>query len=65
MNIFKSSCREVTRLVLQRADRALTLPERLGIRWHMLICKACPTFAKQVKLMQGAMGRWKHYGESD
>ena len=65
MNIFKSSCREVTRVVLQSTDRPLTVRERLSVRYHMLICKACPNFAKQVKFMQKAMGRWKRYGESD
>ena len=65
MNIFKSSCREVTRVVLQSTDRPLTVSERLSVRYHMLICKACPNFAKQVKLMRSAMGRWKRYGESD
>lgn len=56
------NCREVTRLVLEGEDRRLRLSERLGVRVHMLICKACPTFARQVQFMRGAMGRWKQYG---
>lgn len=59
------SCREVTRLVLQGEDRALSTRERFSVRFHMLICKACPNFAKQVRLMRRAMGRWKQYRETD
>jgi hypothetical protein len=59
------SCRDVTRLVLEGEDRRLRLSERLGVRVHMLMCKACPKFAQQVQFMRGAMGRWKQYGDSD
>ena len=59
------SCREVTLLVLQGEDRALSMRERFSVRVHMLICKACPNFAKQVRLMRRAMGRWKQYRETD
>jgi len=56
------TCRDVTRLVLEGEDRHLRLSERLGVRVHMLICKACPKFARQVQFMRGAMGQWKQYG---
>lgn len=59
------SCRDVTRLVLEGEDRHLRLSERLGVRVHMIICKACPKFARQVQFMRGAMGRWKQYGDGD
>ncbi|MFY9512831.1 MAG: zf-HC2 domain-containing protein [Rubrivivax sp.] len=59
------SCREVTRLVLEGEDRHLRLSERLGVRVHMLVCKACPTVARQMQLMRGAMGRWKDDGNGD
>lgn len=56
------SCRDVTRLVLEGEDRHLRLSERLGVRVHMLICKTCPEFARQVQFMRAAVGRWKQYG---
>lgn len=59
------SCREATRLVLEGEDRPLRLSERLAVRLHMLICKACPPFARQVRFMHGAMGRWKQYAEGE
>ncbi|MBX3644115.1 MAG: zf-HC2 domain-containing protein [Rubrivivax sp.] len=55
----KLNCREVTALVLAGEDRRLTLGERVGMRLHLLICKACPRFVQQVTLMRRALNRWK------
>jgi hypothetical protein len=60
---FKSTCREVTQLVLLGAERRLPLSERMTVRYHMLICKACPRFARQVDLMRRASARWRQYSE--
>ncbi|ALT76974.1 MAG: zf-HC2 domain-containing protein [Burkholderiaceae bacterium] len=57
------NCREITALVLQAEDRRLGLGERLSVRMHMLICKACPRFLKQVSLMRKASARWRSYSE--
>ena len=61
MRFLNRSCREVTALVLARQDRALGLAERLAVRVHMVICKGCPRFERQVALMQQAMPRWRRY----
>jgi hypothetical protein len=55
------TCREATRLVLAGEDRELLLLERLRLRVHMLICKACPNFQRQVDFMRSAMGQWRRY----
>ena len=57
------NCREVTRLVLLAEEIRLPLHQRLGVRFHMLICKACPTFAEQLALMRRASARWRRYSE--
>lgn len=62
---FKRSCRDVTRLVLEGEDRALTPGERWGVYFHMWICAACPAFRQQVSLMRRSMGRWRRYAEGD
>lgn len=59
------TCREVTRLVLQGQDRRLAWPERLRVRLHLRLCRACPRFVQQVALMHEAMGRWKRYAEDE
>jgi hypothetical protein len=62
---FKLNCREITHLVLEGEDRQLTSGERLRLRFHMLICKACPRFVAQLAFMRGAVGRWKRYAEDE
>ena len=65
MKFLRRNCREVTRLVLAREDRALPWADRLAVRLHMQICQACPRFEKQVALMRGAMQQWRSYSERD
>lgn len=60
---FNLNCREVTHLLLEGEDRPLTQGERLRLRFHMMICAACPRFVKQLELMRSALGRWKNYGD--
>jgi len=56
------TCKEVTALVMAREDRALPASEQLALRMHMAMCKACPTFERQVLTMRNAMKQWRHYG---
>ena len=65
MSLLYRNCREVTRLVLQRENRPLTLVERFAVRFHLRICLMCTRFTGQVQLMNRAMAQWKHYAEHD
>jgi len=65
MSLFYRNCREVTRLVLARENRPLTLVERFAVRLHLGICLMCTRFTGQVQLMNRAMAQWKHYAEND
>ena len=62
---FRRTCREVAALILAREDRALNPAERLAVRIHFLVCKACPRFERQVQSMRGAMQAWRAYHEHD
>jgi Putative zinc-finger len=62
------TCKEAAALILAREDRPLPWTDRLALRLHLAICKACPRFADQVRLMGEAMGQWRHYvdrGDAD
>lgn len=61
MALFKRTCREVTRLVLEGEDRRMGPLDRLAIAFHMLICDACPRFLRQAGFMRQALDRWKNY----
>ena len=61
MALFNRTCKEVTRLILEREDRRVGPLDRLAIKLHMLICDTCPRFLRQAGFMRQALDRWKHY----
>lgn len=61
MKFLDRSCLEAVRLMSKRADHRLTLLERLALRRHLAACAACPRFARQVNLLQQALGHWRRY----
>ncbi len=65
MSLIPHNCREVTRLVLERENRPLTVVERVAVRFHLGICVMCTRFSGQVQLMNRAMDQWKRYAEQD
>lgn len=52
------SCQAATRLVSEGRERPLTLKERGFLRMHLLICKACGNFEKQVDVIGLAAKRY-------
>jgi hypothetical protein len=59
------NCKEVTALVVAREDRELPAHERVALRLHMAMCKACPVFERQMLTMRNAMKQWRSYGSGD
>lgn len=45
------SCQEVARLISESYDRKLSLRETLGLRFHLLMCKLCTRYQKQIRLL--------------
>ena len=50
-----SNCREVTRLVSESLDRKLPLSQRIGVRFHLLMCNLCPEAKKQMLFIRETM----------
>ncbi len=46
------SCKEVSQLASESLDRSLTLQERLLLRFHLLFCKFCSRYVRQLKFVQ-------------
>lgn len=55
------TCQEAAALMLDREDRALPLADRAALRLHLVICKACPRFERQLLTMRHAMKQWRGY----
>jgi predicted anti-sigma-YlaC factor YlaD len=46
------NCHEVTELISQSLDRALTLRERVTLGIHQTMCSGCRNFEKQLKMLR-------------
>ena len=46
------SCKDVTKLVSESMDRSLPLGQRIGVRLHLLICKFCARYERQLLLLR-------------
>lgn len=47
-------CKEVTRMVSDSMDRDLPLIQRMKMRMHLVMCKYCSRFEKQLALLRKA-----------
>jgi hypothetical protein len=55
------SCRHAVRLQSEALDHPLTIRERLGLRFHLLLCEWCRRYAKHISFLRTAA----RYGESN
>jgi hypothetical protein len=58
MKLFEAllpTCREVSRLQSDLLDQSLSLPKRFGLRLHLLICKWCRRYGKQIRFLREAV----------
>jgi hypothetical protein len=51
------SCKDVTKLLSESMDRSLPLGKRFGVRFHLLICKWCARYERQLLLIREAARR--------
>lgn len=65
MKLLHRTCKEAAALMVAREDRALRLTDRLALRLHLAMCKACPRFERQMLLMRNGMKQWRNYVEPD
>jgi hypothetical protein len=63
--ILRRTCREAAALLIAREDRALSIPDSVALKLHLLACKACPKFENQVLTMRAAMGKWRNYTDDE
>ena len=53
------SCKEASRLLSQREERRLRVPERVKLHLHLRVCAACTRFAQQLVLIREALRRYR------
>ena len=53
------SCKEVNRLCSEEQDPNLSLTERINLRMHLAMCKACTNFRVQMQFLRAATRRYR------
>ena len=48
------TCRQVSRLQSDALDRRLSLSKRFGLHLHLLLCKWCRRYGKQIRFLRRA-----------
>ncbi len=51
------SCKEATRLMSAAQERKLGVGERLQLELHLVICKGCANYRKQMDFLRAACRR--------
>ena len=53
--LFNSSCQEMTRIASESLDHDPGRLERVALRLHVLYCKACRRYLRQITLLKKAL----------
>ena len=46
-------CRESARLLSEQRDRTLPFRKRVGLWFHLLVCRLCKVYAAQLRVLTG------------
>jgi hypothetical protein len=52
MKMWMFNCRQIARLVSESMDRKLSPGRRLGMRFHLLMCRYCGRYNKQLYFLR-------------
>ena len=53
------TCKEIAQLVSDALDRELPWYQRLMVHFHLLYCKACRRYRRQIRFLREAMQRYE------
>lgn len=57
----RRNCKEICALLIAREDRRLGTSDSVTVQIHMLACKECPKFERQLLSMRNSLKRWRIY----
>jgi hypothetical protein len=58
------SCREATRLQSEAMDRPLSLRRRIGLRLHLVLCRWCRRYGKQIGFLRSVAHEHEKHEET-
>lgn len=54
MHDVTGTCRQVTELISAGMDQDLSFAQRMRIRFHVMMCKGCTNYEKQMAVLRSA-----------
>jgi len=57
------TCREATQLLSERQDRKLLLREQRNLQFHLLACRVCRRYGKQIKMLSQLSKEFKRFDD--
>ena len=55
------TCRQATQLLSEKQDRQLVLREQSNLQLHLLVCRSCRRYGKQIKTLSQLSKTFKHF----
>lgn len=55
MHHWMFNCKEVTRIVSESLDRRLPIQQRMGLRIHLMMCRFCSRYRRQLLILRKAI----------
>lgn len=59
--MFLPTCKEAAALLIANEDRLISFSDRVRVRLHLMACKTCPNFERQLLTMRNALQQWRNY----
>lgn len=56
------NCKDISHLVSRSMDERLPLPRRMGITFHLMMCRYCARYAKQLKIIRQKIRSFSGFG---
>jgi hypothetical protein len=56
------TCKEVSELLSQGQDRPLAPVEKIRLQLHLLLCRSCRSFSRQLDFLRAAVRRYRDEG---
>lgn len=59
------TCKQTSDLISQGLDQHLPFSQRLGVRIHLLMCRTCTQYEKQLRFIRQATGKLSQDAEGE
>ncbi|WP_366520624.1 zf-HC2 domain-containing protein [Rhodoferax sp.] len=56
------NCQQATKLISESQERSLSLPEKMSLKVHVMMCSGCKNFSLQVPFLSKAMKAQRQLG---